>query len=516
MPPTVPGAAVATILCLYICFAFAISNAPLEDMPNHLARVRIIGDLLFDRGLIFGHWFRFHPTFAPYMAGDLLLMGLERCFGEQGAAAVWIAASVLLLPLGIGFALRTQGASRISAFAGVALALYLATDWFFVMGFLNYQLGAASAVFAYGWFIRARQSGGVRDSVVFFSFVLLCYVLHLSSLVFIVAIVGMSLVVSLIRREASIGRTVKLFLPPCILLGAHILSGSDLAFTGHVANENPSEWGTWFLKLRGLGAPAVRFSPLPETALFAMFLAAALLPVALTPLRSIRDWADKWIIAAMFVGFYFVMPTYANKVFLIDVRGLPYALVFLLFGGILSSGPRSKLGRVQFAMALLVACVNLAYLASQLLPLNSAMGRYKAIASEIPPGSVVLPIDTWPTVGRYRPFLHAGSYATSESFVLTPYLFASDENPPMSYFSYVRRDYAPNEYWYSYGWYAAPAGLAASGGAQSGGWPEGARKEIARRYQYILVTVPWDATRIPVNYQTVRSNDVAALLRVEP
>jgi len=176
-------------------------------------------------------------------------------------------------------------------------------------------------------------------------------------------------------------------------------------------------------------------------------------------------------------------------------------MLFLLFAGMLASESSAKLMRWCLALASILAITNLAYLAINILPQNEAMGRYRLIADGIPVGSKVLPVDARLHDGYYRPFLHAGSYATSDSAVITPYLFAADRNPPMPYFSYVKRDYAPRERWY-----ANPATFGERQEAPS--W-----SEIGKVYQYLLVTVPWDQSRIPLKSTVIKRNDIVAFAK---
>jgi hypothetical protein len=153
-------------------------------------------------------------------------------------------------------------------------------------------------------------------------------------------------------------------------------------------------------------------------------------------------------------------------------------------------------GRAQFALALIIALANLVCVAVRMLPQDAAMGRYRALTASIPRGAKVLPIDTLP-LRHYRPFLHAGAYATMNHGALTPYIFASDIVPNMPYFEYRKRpSYAPLESWYSLN--------------RSVSW-----NKVVQEYQYLLVTVPWTAQKIPVSYTVVTQNDVAALLRLQ-
>ena len=53
--------------------------------------------------------------------------------------------------------LREQAASSVSAFTGSILAFYVSTDWFFITGFITFQLAVACALFNYRWFLKLHR-----------------------------------------------------------------------------------------------------------------------------------------------------------------------------------------------------------------------------------------------------------------------------------------------------------------------------------------------------------------------
>lgn len=176
-------------------------------------------------------------------------------------------------------------------------------------------------------------------------------------------------------------------------------------------------------------------------------------------------------------------------------------LLFLLFAGILASQSSSRLARIQFAFAIVLACVNLAYLTIEMVPQDKALLAYRSIAGIIPEGATVLPINTRGRIGKYLPFGHAGAFATLDSGAMTPYLFAADSTSAQPYFLYKRRPYAPLGTWY-----LDPDKTPAD---EMPDWDQ-----IKAEYRYLLITVPWDPRRIPLMFTTVASNDVAVLLEI--
>lgn len=481
---------------LYACLAYFLANAPMQDLPNHLVRSSIISDLLFDHGEIFGRMFILEPTFTPYLAGDLLLCELERWFGMLWACRLWLAAAVLSLPVAVHFVLRIHQVSRLTALAGALLAFYVATDWFFTMGFLNYKLATSVALFAYGWSVRALDASRLRPYIWYVVLVCVGYAMHLSALVFIIAIVGTSVGLKFLRGDASLWQAAKLLLPPFLILSAHF------ALQQHDATVYATLWGGWESKLRRLGSSFIRFDREPELALFVIFLSASLLPLAAR--RRQQGWArfDLLVVALTFVALFLVMPRESGGVADVDNRALPYALLFLILAGASVAGASQRLERAHFALAAVIACLNLVFLGAVMLPQDRDMGRYRQIARMIPRGASVLPVNTRYPIGRYQPFVHAGCYATQEAGALTPYMFTGNWTPAQSYFLYRKRPYNPSGYWYT---------DSEPGPAQTRYVDWG---QVRQQYDYLLVTLPWDKTRIPISYRIVASNEVAALLSI--
>jgi hypothetical protein len=496
-PETALGAAVLG----YALLAAALGNAPLQDLPNHLTRAHVIADLLWNHGAVFGTAFEFKWTLSPYMSGDLVLAACDWCFGREGASRLWIGASILAIPWSIWFLLRVQAFSRESAASGALLAFYIATDWSFVTGFINYQMAIGAAFFAYGWFLKARAAPGAGPWLGFVATLLLGYLLHLSALIFVIAMVGTSLLASVLKREVSMARAATFLVPGFLLLAAHFaLSAHGLA--AHVTN-----WGTALTKLRGLTTSFRRFERLPELLLFVALLGVAVFPAVLNRRRAV-DYREDLLLGCVFLGLYLVMPVETGGAYNVDIRAVPFALMFFIFIGLRFSEASPHSRRAQLALAFVLACVNLGFLAYEMVPQNAAMGRYKALAASIPSASAVLPVDTRPAIGRYQPFSEAGAYATLLSTSVTPYIFAADKIVHMPYFRFAKsRLYSPCVYWYTEpdkpctDWYTEPAdGIS---------W-----NRIQEQYRYLLVTVPWDPAKIPLQYSLVKSNDVAALLQI--
>ncbi len=487
------------VLALYGAFALFLSNAPMQDLPDHITRAHIIADLLFNHGRQFGDHFFLTPSFSPYMGTDLLLAVLDRLFGTAWAARLCIAITIVLLPLSTWFVVRQQGGGRLAANTAGVLALYVATDSMFTMGFTTFLLSAGCALFAYGWFCDAMRTHSRRAYVYFVLLLLLSYALHLSALIFIIAIAGMSASFRVLRRRLSLKRAAALLLPALLLLGLQI------AFSPGANVHAKYTWGTWVSKLSWFAFQACRMQLSTDLPILAAFAAIAAFPIVINrPRKSRSAAAEPLLITAVLAILYLITPYEIGIATYLDMRALHYASLFLICAGVLCAELRPGAQTVQLAAATLLAVANLLYLAAWMVPQNAALERYRGLARRIPADAKVLTIDTH--VPRelshqyYDPFRHAGAYVTLESRALTPYLFAGDREPHLAYFRYRLRPYAPEEIWYTLPPYLKGARV---------DW-----RRVQQEYGYLLVTTPWDTGKIPLPYTVVARNDVAALLEL--
>lgn len=484
------------MLLPYAVLALFLPDAPLDDLPNHLARAHIISDLLFDDGLVFGASFLLEPAAQPYVAGDLLLAMLDRLVGPRWSARLWIAASLLIIPLAVRFLLVTLRATPLAVIAGTLLSLHMATASTFVWGFLHFQISVGMALFAYGWLLRARAPGAAAPWVALCLTSFAGFALHLSASLFLCLCAGTTLLWDVMRNRTTVGRASLLAGIAALPLLLYVL----------IADASPSLstafWGSAWDKLSAAWGHGVRYGSAVDLTISAGFLLAAMLPAAWAVSRGrVNIPTPLLLCAAVFGGFYIFMPSIAGGIYGLDIRALPYAVLFLTMGCVIAASRSRVAVRIQLVASVILAVANVAYMASALVPQQRAMRQYRAIAALVPAGARVLPVNTRRPMGASNPFHHAGSFATLDAHAHTPYLFARDTNSPQSYFAYTSgRGRAPGEFWY----HEADSRRASGRPDWSG---------VEQDFEYVLVTVPWNAALIP-SYSEIARNEVAALLRV--
>jgi hypothetical protein len=534
--------AVALLVAGYLVLIARLTSFPFEDFPNHLARAKVLGDLLLHHGARWGGVFAFHWQFVPYLLHDLVLTGLVAALGTTAGGVIFNTLAVLSLPCALLYYLRCNRLSSQARPLVVLVGLYLATDWFFLVGFAAFRLALALLIVCIALTDMLRERWSRRLYGVYVAVVLVGYLEHLTVLVFLAATLAVSATVRLAFRRSSPRLEMRLALPVLALL---LLYFGLLAGPHHAASPDvyALDWGTVGSKIHGLQNELFRYGGRTSHPLMLLLAFCLLWPVrrALRVRRLLAPAVLEQIaLAVAFLGVYVVLPgTYSGAAY-VDIRALPMITLFILFAVLhLDAGARRDTGRSgsglagapALAAAVVLAAVNLVYVGWHLERDNDWMREYRAVVAQIPRGATVLPIYTRPH-GTYGRLEHADSFVLLDRQALTPYMFAGNLGDPMSYFSYLRPPYAPAEQWYQLQaiWNHSPVLTLRSEG-QSYSWrfrydPDehdwlpavlapvswGA---VACQYPYIIATQPYDPRTIEVPTRIVTANSSAALLAVD-
>jgi hypothetical protein len=495
----------ALVVLAYIAVFAWFSPLLLQDYPNHLARAVVMADLLFRHGAEFGQSFQFHFLLTPYVSGDLVLAPLVYLTGVKAAAAIWAILTFVSLPAALYAYLRVRRASAEVTLLMLFISLYLSTDTFFLMGFFEFKLSIALTLVALAMVELLRQQWSGARFGIFAALVVLTYLTHLAAIAFIGAAVGVSAVWRAVLGKSRIDRELFLLTPIIFVLVWHVVAAIGYRQPDDIV-EQGTEWSTFASKIARLSWDFVRYGRRPDFVLIATLLAFLMFYAA-----GRRVWGKEGIAipqvleplgyAVLFVGLYIVLPFAQTEASYIDVRALALAPFFVVIGLLNlppSTAPSASRLNAPLWLAVAVACINLGYLAFHFQKDRVWVAQYRAIVAGIPAKSTVLPVFTDKRAGNVFKHLHAASFAVIDRDALIPYLFSGNNGNPMKYFRYVHRPYAPNELWY-------PAH-----GDHEVDWPQ-----VSRQYQYLLISKPFEASRIPIRTRTVAENDAAALLAVE-
>ena len=496
------GWTAATILAVaYVLTLASLSPLALQDYPVHLQNAITMADLIFHSGERFGGMFSYHFLFVPYLLGDFASAGLIEVMGQRAGSAVWISIVALSLPLALVFFMRATGIAAERRSLVFILGLYLATDWFFLMGFLSFRLGVALTIMNLALAIGLRKEWSTRAYLGYTALVTVGYLVHLTTIAFLSPALGVSGLLRLQRRTSNL-RTEALLAAPLAALWAWHLSVGGYTLADD-PEESPYTWGGLSTKIRSLDFEFVRYHTRWDLAMMAGLAACLLLSVGRVRLPHLRDFAvlKMLVLVVTFVAIYMVLPMGYSEAWYVDVRALALASVCLVLA--LASLPagtvwaRVPCSALALALAAILVAMNLVYLERHLSRSGAWLREYRAVVTAIPVGAHVFPISTQPGEGNIAPNRHADAFVTIDREGLTPFAFTADNAGPEKYLRYVQRPYAPDQRWYlRHAW-------------ESVDW-----QSVARDYDYVLIEKPFEGARIGLPTELVAENRTAALLAI--
>lgn len=495
----------ATFALAYLWLIVQASSLPMQDMPNHLARAVVMADLIFHHGAHFGEQFQFQFMPIPYVLPDIAFATLVEIFGPAIAGVLWNLLSWVSVPLAVMFYLRAGASAPLSDHAGIVLLLsfLLGTDWFFFMGFVSFRFAIALTVVGLALAQRLRERWSWGTYAALWTVAVIGYFNHLSTILFLGVAIGVTGVVRCIYGKSTLKMEGLLLAPLAAMVVWHVLVATGYNDPAD-RSINKYRWGLIAGKIRGLYEHWTRYSL--RTDLFLIMLAALAL---LWPLRrriNRRALASIGVIemlalCAVLFAMYWLLPFSYSEATYVEDRPLGLMLPALIIAALsLPPAPNERkplYGAGSIIVLSIVLVVNLIALGKHVLKDEAWLDRYREIVAAIPEGATVLPVNTMPKDGRISPWLHAGSFVTTDRAGIVPILFAANRGDAMKYFRYRDKPYAPKESWY----------LDSTENVID--W-----EAVSCDYEYVLVSKPFEAERIPFAQLVVVENTSAALLAV--
>ncbi len=490
------------LLVVYCIVFLLFSPLPLQDLPDHLARATAMGDLLFHGGRRFGSVFQFHLLWIPYLLGDLFLAAAVDLLGTTGGAALWVLLVFISFPCAALFYMRVRGIEANSRALMLLLALYLATDWFFLIGFLSFRLSLAMLIATLALVELLRRRWSYPLFALYIGAIALDYLVHLSSLIFLVPALGLTALMQLSLRRTRLRVEIALGAPVLAALAWHFTVGSGYRQPGDQIT-SPYLWGTLSSKLARIGTEFFRFTPRVDILLALLMLASIAIWVGMPRLRELRRplVLEFSALGLTFVAMYFVLPLGYAEAFYIDSRALALASFFFICACFALPRPapalRARREPIALFFATVLAIINIAYLAHHFTAERAWVNEYRSIVAKLPSHPRVLPVYTYGREGKVVPFFHTSGYLITDRAAIEPYVFAANNGSSMKYFRYAHLPYAPPEEWYS----EIPR-------------PQLDWRAVARDYDFILVTKPYDPHVLGVATKPVAENSVASLVAI--
>jgi hypothetical protein len=149
-PLVLTAFAIFTAAVLLVLPLWIVKYPPLLDYPNHLARVFILTHIN-NPNYQFSLYYTATLGPYPYLAMDLLLMGLQKFFGIFTGGRLILSLCVLGVPIGAWFFVRQANRDNTSLACWGLLSGY---NIFFLWGFVNWQLSMALVLIVTGLWIR--------------------------------------------------------------------------------------------------------------------------------------------------------------------------------------------------------------------------------------------------------------------------------------------------------------------------------------------------------------------------
>jgi len=469
--------------------------APLQDLPNHLARAAAIADLVFGSGARFGAWYEFHWAFAPYVLADVGAAAGVHLLGADTTGRLLAALAAIAVPAAVAGCARALGASRpAAALAGLASAVF-ALDYTLAAGYLAFKFSAALSLVAVGCLARAIDAPTPGRVAALAAASVATYLLHLSGFVMFVA-AALALTAAELYERRRMVRGVAAGLAVAAAIGAaHLLLAS-------AGDPGPAyQFGTPAEKLHG-ALQSLSMGPGPaERGIDLAALAVVGAGVVLAAFAALRgDGRARralWL-GASALGAYALLPqSQPGFTYDTDLRALPQLTGFAAMALALAIERRRVAGnRVALGLVML-AVGQIAVLA---MPLRADALRVAALREAqqaLPAGARVFPTVSVDLGARLNPLLHAAEYAVMDRAAFVPYVFAGRAGGHLGHF----RLRAGSEPIVEHRWYGV-----------DGLQPDRAR--LLSQYDHVTATLPWDAQRLGSCLQPLRETAAAATYRI--
>jgi hypothetical protein len=163
-----------------------VSLPPLDDYPNHLARMHILINASSSGYL--GTFYEIHWTLIPNLAMDLIVPSLALAMPLEAAGKVYVTVTLALLSTGT-LALHHAIHRRMSAWP--VLAFLFLYNGIFLFGIVNFLFGLGGALWGFAGWIRMGNAAWWRRALFFYAMCGLLFIAHLSALgVFVICVMA--------------------------------------------------------------------------------------------------------------------------------------------------------------------------------------------------------------------------------------------------------------------------------------------------------------------------------------
>ncbi len=422
-------------LCATLLLPMVLTDVPpLDDYPNHLARLMVLADNGADP--ILRKFFQPHWGIIPDLGIDLLGTPMLWVLPVHVAGRILLSIA-LLLPVFGTLAYSRALFGRLTWWSlGCVLVAYNAT---FMQGFMNFMIGTGLALLLAAAWLQWRESAPRRTLAIAIPGALVLFFCHLMGLLFYVLLIGASelaQVPALLRSPRRFVARV-LFAVPILAAPTVLYVSSELRAMAEVTTYLPLGE-----KLSNLLVPFTNYS-LPLDIATAALIAGGLLLFAAS--RHLRMPARSAWALVLIAAMYAVTPSGYKGTYNLDQRFVIY-FGFLMFGAVEPVGLSLRTGKLIMAGLAALFVGRMAIVSDVWLGHNQDLERLRAIIAHIEPGSLVYVTDVKPEENpaywaagprarrisnEWRMDPHWPALVLIERRAWWPYLFANPSQQPI-------------------------------------------------------------------------------------
>lgn len=438
------GAAIRWIWLIYLVFLavvlipiWSVTHPPLQDYPNHLARMFLIGHV---EELPLREFYEISWRLVPKLASDLVIPALNWVFSLEVSGKIFISLTFFLLTFSVS--LLSKEIHRAVTPISFAAFLFL-YNFAFYKGFLNFLFSCSLAFLGVLAWIRLSQQAPWRRILFGSAISLFLFVSHLYGL----AVYGLLTLAHDFFAARKDGKTKPRvlglaawrwgaqFILPGILFFSVSTTGSAMPKPGDLITDIfrvVSDQGWIARKVEKLAYLFPRIEPGLDVLLYLLVVAALIVAV-----REQRGRSRNFVLISVAAGLvlYLFMPRLLLTSAHADWRIL-VPLGFLTFGAIpwprtgkwMEAGTLAVIGTMVMAQTVIVT--------RHWEKGERLYQNYKTIAERLPTGARVFPYSNTSDDLRLIlpiPIIHMPSFAVVDRKVFLPTLFAYESQQVLSY-----------------------------------------------------------------------------------
>ena len=352
---------------------------PLQDMPNHLARIAILAAIGAVPDL--ARFYAIEWVAIPNLALDLVAPPLARIVGVDLAGTLFVVAALVLVATG---PIAIQRARHGTVGLAPLLGLVIAHNEILAIGLVNYQFGVGLALFGVAAWLALDRRPFLRAAIGF-AFAVATYFCHVMAAgLFGLAIAAIELGRLVERRD---GRALAPFLGrlwPAVAAFAALPLLFALSPSAGLGREAGVMWTVLGKEI----GPVIALRAYEGPAEWVVWAGLAGLAGLALARRAIRIDPTTTILLGLAVVAYMAAPRAIFDGWLVDQR-LPHGMLVLLLGFARVEVPGARPARLVLAAILALVAVRAADVAMNWRAIDQTTRAFRAAIEPLPRGTTI-------------------------------------------------------------------------------------------------------------------------------